>query len=336
MAKVTHESIHADSPIDYDPVGVLNVLAASEGRQVMSIEMGGTKVSSTIYTVEDGRFVIAEQPEVQESSRGIHYLPFLESQAHKAAAFNMPVGISYPGKTEEDRPITAVNVDLFVEDLEHEYAGRFGELFPSFSFLANDAVAGLAATAITVKRELPKAENMLYVINGTGFGLAVLKDGQLVGTEAGHVEAVWELNPYHQLRPCGMFEQDFPCVERVAASGAGIEDIWKQLTGEALSGSEIVQRLVMGGRIPRELYENSIRAIASVTTKVAKLNDFLIDGDNVVIVTHGGAFEVPGYYRRFKDTMDHNLRFDVPIYNFEQNPCAEGAALGALAKDLAA
>lgn len=81
-----------------------------------------------------------------------------------------------------------------------------------------------------------KVESVMFPINGGGLGMAALVRGGLFATEAGHVEAIPELNMYGQDVACGVYGAAYICLERLGANKAGIESRWEAKYGYMRAG----------------------------------------------------------------------------------------------------
>jgi hypothetical protein len=114
-------------------------------------------------------------------------------------------------------------------------------------------------------------------------------------------------------------------------SGAGVESVYKMLTGEHLTGKEISQKYQNGDELARKLYENSALLLAHGIVGVANLNNLMQTPDDTVIAYHGGGFRVAGLMDRVtqiiakqKGTQPTLFTDDISI-----NACAEGVAIAA-------
>lgn len=189
------------------------------------------------------------------------------------------------------------------------------------------------ASAFEAIKRYPETSNLIYVINGSGLGGAVLKENAIFTSEPGHVEVEARLNPFSQGKACGMFGGNHVCVEVVAAGKAGIEDLWLQQKGERLSGRDIAARYLDGDHIAGDLYDNSALVTAHVIKGIAKAFSFPKDFSRTIVVGHGGTFKVPGYGDRLRSILAANLPY-VPTMlftkDFSNNACLDGAAIAAL------
>ena len=104
---------------------------------------------------------------------------------------------------------------------------------------------------------------------------------------------------FSQRKRCGLDGATHVCVEAVGASKAGVEDIWRQMTGEHLTGREIAALHMVGNELARALY-NSASITAHVITGMASAFGLLSAANQPVIVAHGGIFQAPGYGERVR------------------------------------
>lgn len=114
---------------------------------------------------------------------------------------------------------------------------------------------------------------MIYLINGSGLGGAILAGDAVYATEPGHVKVASQLNPFGQSKPCGMDSARYPatpCVEAVAAGKAGVEDLWRQRTLRRLSGRDICARYRAGDALARALHDSSAQITAHAIQEMAK------------------------------------------------------------------
>jgi predicted NBD/HSP70 family sugar kinase len=221
-------------------------------------------------------------------------------------------------------------------EFEAEFGGDFASLFP-VAELANDAEAGLMAGALEALRRYPDAQDVIYVINGSGLGGAVLTGDTLYAAEPGHVPVTDALNTFGQRKLCclsrgGMGGAVYTCVEAVAASKAGIEDIWRQRTGKALTGQEIAARYVGGDPLAFGLYDDSAHVLAHAVIGMAQAFGLLsVPGHGrLAVVGHGGIFHVPGYGVHLSQILKGALGADPQVIftrEFSANTCLEGAAV---------
>ncbi len=327
----TRESVRGERVRPFDPHSLLADLLANEGEKVIAVDIGGDKLSAAWFAARGGRVSLAANLLMRQGDGGAGYLTALTQLAELARRAGAQVGISFAGPVTGTRLLAAPNLPEFSAEFHTAFDGDFARLFPGVQ-LANDAVAGLMAGALESVRRYPDTRDVLYVINGSGLGGAVLSGQSIYATEPGHVPVVIGLNPFGQRKACGLDGASYPCVEAVGASKAGVEDIWRQQTGLRLSGREISARYQAGDELARDLYENSAQATAHVVAGLAAAFDLAAATGRLTVVGHGGIFYVPDYADRLVDTLSqefHQPRFLI-TRDFSANTCLEGAAVAAL------
>ncbi len=109
-----------------------------------------------------------------------------------------------------------------------KYASDFSILIPNLKACLNDGPAGVISGAIHANlSSTTEIDQLIYVINGGGIGAAILKDGKIMSTEAGHtVPVVAELNKYHEVRECGVFGRHYLSIfQNGCANPSAVNDI---------------------------------------------------------------------------------------------------------------
>jgi predicted NBD/HSP70 family sugar kinase len=335
MSLFTPESVTQQEMEEFNADKALMDLKNNEGKEVLTVDMGGDKVSRIFWKIKDGRLVANTETieTTKKIDKGANYTEFFEKAANEAKERGIDVAISFAGPLSGTCPQGIPNATDFKADLDKKYNGDFANLFPSLKAVNNDAQAGIKTAAIEARRSGKLKENgaLEFVIDGGGFGLAFIKGNKLIATEVGHTRLVDSLNWNKQTTPCGLFGRDYVCIERVAASGAGVESVYKMLTGERLTGKEISQKYQNGDELARKLYENSALLLAHGIVGVANLNNLMQTPDDTVIAYHGGGFRVAGLMDRVtqiiakqKGTQPTLFTDDISI-----NACAEGVAIAA-------
>lgn len=225
--KFTSESLRAKVTGSLNPSLALDVLKKKEGWKVIAVDLGGDKLIAVTLQVRDG--LLVRDPENMasaQSSNEAEYLPILENIAKKASSEGLSVGISVAGPVDGTKSLASPNLIEFSKAFKEKYNSDFAKLFPTLGTVANDMVACIVAGAVEAKKQFSQAGKVLLIGNGSGFGGAILKDGQIIAIEPGHVELISSLNPYGQDKLCGLFGAQFVCTEGVAASKAGVESLW--------------------------------------------------------------------------------------------------------------
>jgi predicted NBD/HSP70 family sugar kinase len=335
----TEASLHVRKLGEFDPSP--DLLHDKVGQHVMAVDIGGDKVQAAEYEItSDNHLRLFSGLRSGSRKDGKDYLSVIESIADQAHADNLPVGISFAGPVEGTRPEDGPNVSNLMDELSNIYAGDFVGAQPDkdillgdqLKVLANDAVAGLYAASVEAVRQNPQVKNVIYVIVGSGLGGAVLKDGQVYAAEPGHVQVTEGLNPYKRSESCGMFDQQFTCIEGAASGKAGIEATWESVTSEHLNGHQISEKAHNGDELANSLYVNSAKVITATVEGIARTMDLPLTGDNTAVVFHGGTFAVDIY----RDRIELLLREDgikAPVLytqDFSENACLDGAALAAI------
>jgi predicted NBD/HSP70 family sugar kinase len=331
LREFTIESLRAKRVRHFNPHALLSGLRASDGEKIIAVDIGGDKLSACYFIIRGGTVARAEEVLTCQADAGAGYLAALVAVSERARREALPVGISFAGPVDGTRLVAAPNMPAFLAEFHDGYGGDFAGLFPVVQ-VANDAVAGLLAGAVEAVRRYPDARYVIYVINGSGLGGAVLAGDAIYAAEPGHVPVADGLNAFGQRKECGLGGARYACVEAVAASKAGVEDIWRQRTFRRLSGQQISACYQLGDPLARELYDNSAQLTAHVIQGLAEAFGFTADPDRLVVVGHGGIFHVPGYGDRIIDILKgvgEAPRF-LFAREFTANMCLEGAAVAAV------
>lgn len=331
VKQFTPESLKAKPTCRFDPQVALARLQASNDKEVISIDIGGDKLMAAFYRIRDGTLQRkTEEVIVRQSNGGSEYVDVLEELAGMARHAGTPVGISFAGPTAGTKLVAAPNLPTLLAYLHDHYGGDFINLFSSVA-LTNDAEAGLMAASLEAIKRQPHTRNVIYVINGSGLGGAVLRDTTVFTSEPGHIQVEAGLNRFNQRKPCGMSGATYTCLEAVAASKAGIEDIWLQQHGEYRSGREIAAMYLTGDQLALDLYDSSALVTAHVVKGLAEAFQLLFDRTSVV--GHGGTFHVPGYGERLRSILKKDLAYCPSLLltqDFSANACLDGAAIAAV------
>lgn len=202
------------------------------------------------------------------------------------------------------------------------------------SAVTNDAVVGVIGGSFeAVADNYSKTQNVILLINGSGFGGAVLKDGKIWATEPGHVEMIPELNPFNQESPCLLLDGRITSCIANCAGGRAIETIWHQQTGGVLSAKEIGILSQQGDDSALKLYDNSAKLASSAARGMMQAFDLGQNSIPVTVICHGGMFEMPEYGTRVAQILQKGLERKPTILftkDFENDPCLIGAAITAL------
>lgn len=336
VRRFTTEALGAKPVRDFDPQAALAALRAADNKAVIAVDIGGDKLTASFFTVLDGTIRRTREVLNHQSHGGAGYLSALLKVRETALREMVPIGISFAGPTDHARLIAGPNLPVFTHEFGSAYNSDFANLFPRVE-VANDAEAGMLAAALEAARRYPATRDVIYIINGSGFGGSVLTGRTIYATEPGHIEVIGELNAFDQRRRCGLGGAGHVCIEVVAASKAGVEDIWAQQTGDRLSGQEIAARYLSGDQLAYHLYENSAHITAHVIRGMAAAFRLQGDSGRLVVVGHGGIFHVPGYGERVRAILEKDLGYALPFLftqDFSANTCLEGAAIAVAIRDL--
>jgi predicted NBD/HSP70 family sugar kinase len=334
LDKFSFESVRSKESFRFDPNKAKQLVSQHENESVIGIDLGGDKAVSYLYKIKQGRLEIDESfSEYAEGDDGEGFLASFEKVAEFANKNNLAVGISYGAPVSGTKPIKNwPKFRIFLEELTQKYKGDFANIFLDRLTVLNDAPAGLISGALESKQRFG-ADNILYVINGSGMNAAGLKNGSVIAMEAGHVEAAAELNKYGQAAPCNVNGAAYTCLQSLGANKYGVESIWQFKNGEDLSAKAIEDRYKAGDEFARDLYDYSALVVAHMVVGVAKATDINLASPETAVIAHGGAFRFPNYIERVKQIIDKHLESDLNIVRTEdytKNACAEGAAVAVL------
>jgi predicted NBD/HSP70 family sugar kinase len=330
----TPDTIHEVLVSTFNPEEAITSIITHEGQAIMGIDVGGDTIDCITFSIHN-HVLIPDIKSIQtiQGENGKGYLSFLEKIARESAEHPLPIGLAFGGgQTNADGTIAfAPNVQIFAEELTKKY-GSFYSLLPTLTAMPpDDTVSGLMAGAVEAKKRFPDKKNCVFVINGSGFAIGILKENHIILTEIGHTPIIQKLNP-GQTRACEVFGPHV-CLERVAASKVGIEDLWFKKTTHRLDGKSIARKYIEGNTMATALYDNSATITAHAILGIAKLYDLLQKENDTVIIYHGGTFNVPGYRDRVKQILEKNLRLHPPMIltnDFSKNACAQGTAIAAI------
>lgn len=331
LAAFSLTTIRAAQSGFFDPAGVSERIAAVGSDMVTAVDIGGDKIVSARYVGAGGGLKRCDPARLLHASAGAGYLKLLREVSSDAEAAGSPLGISYAGPVQAGKALAGMNLAIFFDEFGTTYGGDFTRLNPRAT-LVNDGQAGLLSAALEAVRRHPALRHVILVINGSGLNCAVLKDGMVFTTEAGHVPVEAALNPLGQRKPCGMLGAEYICVENVGASVAGIEDLWYQSVGLRSSGREIAAALADGDDFAARLYENSALVTAHVVLGTAHAFGLVGDWASTAVVGHGGTFRVPGFRERVRDILDAGAGAQTQFFvttDFTDNACLDGAAIAA-------
>ncbi len=338
MKRYTPDAIFARHAAAFNPAHALEILNRPDlqGSAVLGIDIGGDKFQSQQYRIMDGRL----SPDIHTQGSKIvsskenqdKYIEYLK----KLWATGIPIGLSIAGPMDDTRIIDLPNLSVLKEAMQTDYEGDFANI--GINAVANDAVAVTMGGSVAALTEAPSTRSVIVGINGGGWGGAVIKDGQIWAAEMGHTEADPMIDPYDgtYAEACGVNGAEFTCLEKMAASGAGIERLWARITqGEKIDGRKIAERLKNADSLAINLYDSAAIGTAMGLLGFAKVFDLRDDAEGTAYVLHGGAFRVPHFGQRVEQILEANLGYKPNVMYTEsvsptQNIGLEGAAIAAL------
>jgi hypothetical protein len=353
LAAYNYDSLHVTPAGRFNTTEARGILKASNGQQVIGIDIGGGKAFAVLFNVIDGRLVpVKETAKTVEDKTGAEFLPLFEQISQYAEANGIPVGISCAGVVEGTQLKQTPNIPAFSAGFQADYGSDFATLFPTAAAVNNDAEAAIKAAALNAGLE---------------------GAGQIMKMEPGHVRLVDPGLPQGVTAPnapCGMYGQQFPCVEQIIGGVAGIEALWANTTGTPLDGRELSKLYqgdpsltnlygTAGTKLATELYDASAKHLAIQLQGMANAVDLtgdnargglllpIVGGGNggagfvmdtprpdnrLTVAFHGGVNNVPGYRDRVGQILGKagtsvNSSFTE---RFSINAGAEGAAVAAL------
>jgi hypothetical protein len=336
VSKYTAETVHSQPVTSFNSAEALTKLVAKEGSRVVAADFGGDKGIARLFEVQNGKLVPIEgfRDDVQGND-GVGYVESLKKTARFAEENNLPFGISWGGPLEESKLVFHPKAKTFYHEMISEFGGDLRAISPTIKASLNDGPAGLISGAVEAYREF-KADKVLFIINGGGIGLAVMNEGTIYATEAGHVEGIEQLNSYNQTTACGVFDATYVCVERLGANKAGIEAQWEAQTGQYMRARDIEDRYKEGNQLAAELYDHSALVVAHLLKGAAKVFDIDLSEPTAAIVGHGGAFKFPKYGERISQILGESLGATPHLImtkdysDAASNACLDGAAIAAL------
>jgi predicted NBD/HSP70 family sugar kinase len=338
-----YEKMHITENGSFNPRQALERLRSVAGMHVYAIDLGGDKIAGQEFVVTpDGGVEPLQSQELEikaknEGSHGAHYVEPLTEIAKYCNDKQISVGISYGAPMKGTKPLQNKKFTPLINYLQAKHDGDFKHLFPTLGGSLNDGPAGLITGSIEANKRFGTDE-AVYIINGGGFGLAVLVDGKMYATETGHVELASQLNSFNVKGDCGVLGS-FVCLELAGSNGIGVEGIWERETGQKLGAKEIEDHWREGGEhsdFVEDLYDYSALVIAHGTVGAAKvLNLNLSDSSKVAVIGSGGAFKFPNYPQRVEQIIEQHTGSHLNMlstYEFSPNACLSGAAIAGAIK----
>lgn len=330
----TPESLQARPTRQFNPLRAVDTLMQCEGKRILVVDIGGTAIKNNVAVIDaNGKPIIDDSAEAcfEKQGAGDNYLPILieMSKRHK----DLPVAVSTGGIVKGgDRLLANDNFIEFVDGLKR-FGGSFSQLFGRPVQVMNDAEAGSITGAYEIARRGGVARPVIYMINGGGLGGSAFdRDREMViAAEPGHVQASREINVMGVDGQCFMTGAR-PCIEKLSASGAGIEAQWKEITGEALPGKEIAELMYRGDLLALSLYSISAQVIAHA---ILGIKTSLALPDDVAVVLHGGGFKTGGYVEHMNEILaqsNNPMELITTASLGYSNACMAGLAIAALSR----
>ncbi len=327
------ESLRARVTNQFNPVTAVEILGQHLNKTIVVCDIGGTGIKYTTASVEkNGNIAISPEEEhvfYPKEDKGSNYITVIQEMKNKFE--DLPMAISTAGIVENNELKESRNFQRFTEKLRENggFQGIFGRKIP----VMNDAQAGVIAGAYEMFRQKGTKESTIYLINGGGIGGAVLKEKNVISMEPGHIVVSDQtLNPNRVTTACEFYGEKQTCLEKIAASGAGIEAQSKALFARQMSGKEIAQLLYSGDKKAIELYANSGLITAHIIEGIIQATD--LQG-NISVVLHGGFFKTKGIIKYIdKILQKYNQNKKIELVETQSlgmtNACMTGLAIAAL------
>ena len=314
LALFTKDNLKAKMALNLVDKKIGEAVKRSEGERVIAVDLGASKARSFLIQIQNGTpKALPESEEFTKTLKGRDgkgYVEFLQEISKLSKEHNLKVGIATAGVVEGSRLLKSPNLTGFVEEINKKFEGDIARIFENNVSVVNDAVAGTLASVLEVELSDPD-ENVIYFINGGGIGGAVITNGEVWATEPGHVPVIDALNVFETQRQCTMWEGGYVCVENVAASGAGLENIWHEVTGEAIRGEDIKDKYNEKSSLARNLYHVSAFISAHTIYGMGKAFGLWQQPMMDMVIMHGGIFNVPGYAESVAGYVRGNLGSDI-------------------------
>lgn len=342
VARFTKDSVRLRPTQPFDPYIVLKRFEEHEGKEIIGIELGGDKLTTRRYVIKEKTLYPVDDVRILYSTHGKGYLARLENIRESIKDKTVPVGISFAGPLDNETIIAAPNMEIFYQELkESSYKGDLRKLFPSLSCVINDAVAAIIPSIMGAAVENEFLQSLVLIINGSGLGGSLwmrssAKGPMIMSAEPGHVEIVPELNMYHQTKPCGLLGGTKVCIENVAASKAGIEDLYEKQAHEHLKGFEISELYQSGENLATTLYNSSALLVAHTYIGMLNAAGLTYNHETTTLALHGGTSLVPDYTKRIEQILEKDTYLEEPVSILETKSITKhsgimGAAIAAFA-----
>lgn len=302
------ESLLARPSGKIDLLQAVKKLQNSPDQEFLIIDIGGTAIKELVVPIKAGGVIQIDKSQqliVKKIGAGDNYFEALLKIADRYP--NLQVAVGSAGVVENNTLITCPNASALVEPLRQ--AGNFSGIFNRPVPLMNDAEAVVLAGAVGVAMRDKRARPTIGYIKSGGIGGAGIDAlGNRTSLEPGHVVvADPTLNPKGVTTLCHLFpgpRWDHVCLEKIAASGAGIEPQWEKLTGQKLTGEEIAEKMYGGDFLALQLYNTSALISAHIIEGIRTSLNFPVE--DTVVVLSGGAFETHGMAGRIRQILIKN------------------------------
>jgi hypothetical protein len=185
-------------------------------------------------------------------------------------------------------------------------------------------------------------KSLVLIINGSGLGGAIwyrdtIGGPSIMSAEPGHIEIVESLNLYKQTKECGLLSNGKVCIENVAASKAGIEDLYEKQAHEHLRGFEISELYQSGENLSTNLYNSSALLVAHTYIGMLRGAGITYNHETTTLALHGGTSLVPDYTKRVEQILEKDTYLEEPVKILETKSITKhsgimGAAIAAFAE----
>ena len=253
----------------------------------IGIDLGGTKIEAIALSPTGEEIARRRIATPRDYAASLEAITTLVRELEQAAGGTGTVGVGIPGAVVprtglvKNANSTWLNGQPLGRDLEHRLGRPVRLMNDANCFALSEATDGAGAGARVI----------FGVILGTGVGGGIVAGGRvlaganLIAGEWGHNPLPWSSDAEQPGPPCYCGKRG--CIE-TWLSGPGFERDHAQLTGRALSGSEIVQAAARGD-------PDASTALARYHDRLARALAGLINVlDPDVVVLGGGMSNIAG------------------------------------------
>jgi len=253
----------------------------------IGIDLGGTKIEAIALSPTGEEIARRRIATPRDYAASLEAITTLVRELEQTAGGNGTVGVGIPGTVVprtglvKNANSTWLNGQPLGRDLEHRLGRPVRLMNDANCFALSEATDGAGAGARVI----------FGVILGTGVGGGIVAGGRvltganLIAGEWGHNPLPWSSDTEQPGPPCYCGKRG--CIE-TWLSGPGFERDHAQLTGRALSGSEIVQAAARGD-------PDASPALARYHDRLARALAGLINVlDPDVVVLGGGMSNIAG------------------------------------------